>query len=1003
MRSRQRTCPASRSRSPRRSALEYAPFAVGAAVGPAVEHHLVPVPRRGPGADARDGRVELLVDLGFERSGPGFRSEGLAYTRRRGADQGHRAAHRLRPGRRARPRRRAGRALRRGGRQPAVRPAPSSPLGDPRDRAATTALPARPGRARGARRGRCWARPRRPGAARAGRDAARVLDPRRHEIRRALEDALDALDARTTWPARRAGRPARACAACSPPRPRASAHRVSAVGHAHIDSAWLWPHARDDPQVRPHVLQRRRRWPTSTRTWCSPAPRPSSTRGCRSTTRGVRAASQEGRRAGPVRAGRRHVGRVRHQHARAARRWSASSRTGKRFFAERARRRAATRSGCPTRSATPARCRSSRRLAGFRWFLTQKMSWNDTNVFPHHTFWWEGIDGTRVFTHFPPADTYNSELSGRGARPRACATSPSSGRATPFAAAVRLRRRRRRPDPGDDGDRAAGWPTWRARRGSTVGAPARVLRPRAEAEYPDAPVWAGEMYLEFHRGTYTSQAAMKQGNRRSEHLLREAELWCADRRAARRAATTRTTSCDAAVAAGAAAPVPRHPARQLDRLGAPRGARDATPSSRERAGRAVDAALAALAGDGRPGAGARQRGPARARTACPRWASAPRGRRRSRRCAVGARRRRACCSTTGCSACASPPDGTGRRSVRDLVAGREVLPPGPRQPAAAAPGHCPNQLRRVGHRRVLPAPPPRPDRRRRRSTSTTTDPARRDRRGAASATATPRYVQTIALAGRRAPVDFGTDGRLARAGDAAQGRVPGRRARRRGPPRRSSSATCTGRPTPTPRWDAARFEICAHRVGARRPSPATASRSPTTRTYGHDVTRRGPGDARGAGPTTVRLSLLRAPALPRPGRPTRAGTASATRLVVRRRHRRRGARGLPAEPAGARRCAAPGPVAPLVTVEQRRRWWSRRSSWPTTGPATWSCGSTSRAAGAGGPPCGRVVRRRRAVRVCDLLERDDPEVAALRPCTVAGGSARLDLGPFQVVTLRLSR
>src|SRR5690606_1709395 len=46
-----------------------------------------------------------------------------------------------------------------------------------------------------------------------------------------------------------------------------------------------------------------------------------------------------------------------------------------------------------------------------------------------------------------------------------------------------------------------------------------------EAEYAEPPVWSGEMYLEFHRGTYTSQAAMKRGNRRAEHALREAELW----------------------------------------------------------------------------------------------------------------------------------------------------------------------------------------------------------------------------------------------------------------------------------------------------------------------------------------------------------------------------------------------------------------------------------------------------------------------------------------------
>ena len=68
---------------------------------------------------------------------------------------------------------------------------------------------------------------------------------------------------------------------------------------------------------------------------------------------------------------------------------------------------------------------------------------------------------------------------------------------------------------------------------------------QAEAEYPDAPVWAGELYLEIHRGTYTSQARTKQGNRRSEHLLREAELWAAT----------------AAVRAGFA-----YPYEQLDRI-----------------------------------------------------------------------------------------------------------------------------------------------------------------------------------------------------------------------------------------------------------------------------------------------------------------------------------------------------------------------------------------------------------------------------------------------------
>ncbi len=43
-------------------------------------------------------------------------------------------------------------------------------------------------------------------------------------------------------------------------------------------------------------------------------------------------------------------------------------------------------------------------------FVTQKLSWNKQNKFPHSTFWWEGLDGTKVLTHFPPVDTYNAEI-----------------------------------------------------------------------------------------------------------------------------------------------------------------------------------------------------------------------------------------------------------------------------------------------------------------------------------------------------------------------------------------------------------------------------------------------------------------------------------------------------------------------------------------------------------------------------------------------------------------
>jgi alpha-mannosidase len=59
-----------------------------------------------------------------------------------------------------------------------------------------------------------------------------------------------------------------------------------------------------------------------------------------------------------------------------------------------------------------------------------------------------------------------------------------------------------------------------------MGTPAQFFN-TAEAELTTPAVWSGELYLEFHRGTYTSQARTKLGNRRCEHLLREAELWAA--------------------------------------------------------------------------------------------------------------------------------------------------------------------------------------------------------------------------------------------------------------------------------------------------------------------------------------------------------------------------------------------------------------------------------------------------------------------------------------------
>ena len=164
--------------------------------------------------------------------------------------------------------------------------------------------------------------------------------------------------------------------------------------------------------------------------------------------------------------------------------------------------------------------------AGIRHFLTQKISWNQVNRFPHHTFWWEGIDGTRVFSHFPPADTYNGDFS---------VTQLLHG-ATSFAEKALADRSMYLYGWGDGGGGPTEEMLERARRAADLeGLPrveltgARAAFEALEAEVPagELPVWVGELYLEMHRGTYTTHGEVKRANRKMELALRDAELWSA--------------------------------------------------------------------------------------------------------------------------------------------------------------------------------------------------------------------------------------------------------------------------------------------------------------------------------------------------------------------------------------------------------------------------------------------------------------------------------------------
>ena len=344
-------------------------------------------------------------------------------------------------------------------------------------------------------------------------------DPRRHEILRALERALDVLDLTDVSGSAAAARAELTEVLARPAH--ASAHTIHAVGHAHIDSAWLWPQretVRKTGRTFANVTALAADYPELLFA-CSQAQQYA---WVKESQPEVYHRMQEAAKAGqwlPV--GGQWVeadGNLPGGEALARQLVH-----GKRFFLDE------FEVDCqgvwlPDSFGYTAAYPQLARLAGMQWFLTQKISWNQTNKFPHHTFWWEGIDGSRIFTHFPSADTYNGTFEGSELA-HAVRNYADKGGGTrsllPFG-------------HGDGGGGPTREMLERARRLRDLEGSPRVeittpdaFFAAAQEEYADAPVWSGELYLELHRATYTSQARTKAGNRRSEHLLREAELWAA--------------------------------------------------------------------------------------------------------------------------------------------------------------------------------------------------------------------------------------------------------------------------------------------------------------------------------------------------------------------------------------------------------------------------------------------------------------------------------------------
>jgi alpha-mannosidase len=169
------------------------------------------------------------------------------------------------------------------------------------------------------------------------------------------------------------------------------------------------------------------------------------------------------------------------------------------------------------------------RQAGLKYFFTIKIGWSQYNRLPYDTFWWQGLDGTRVLTHFstsPDPGSYASTYNAMATPAEVIGTWENF-------------QQKELPQPllmafgfGDGG----GGPTAEmidnlSEMGEFPGAP-RVRQGKVGDFFSKVedqvgeqlPVWNGELYLELHRGTYTTQSRNKMANRRSEFLLHDAEF-----------------------------------------------------------------------------------------------------------------------------------------------------------------------------------------------------------------------------------------------------------------------------------------------------------------------------------------------------------------------------------------------------------------------------------------------------------------------------------------------
>ncbi|MCC6694735.1 MAG: alpha-mannosidase [Candidatus Hydrogenedentes bacterium] len=349
-------------------------------------------------------------------------------------------------------------------------------------------------------------------------------DPRRAQIIFALNEAVDLFDygnpvraalREQTRAVRRRLKPLYECPAT------ASAQTFAAMGHAHIDVAWQWPLAetvRKTGRTFANVLELMGRYPELIFAQSQPQLYEYARDRYPSLFRRVRAMAKKGRWIPTgcmwiepdcnITGGESLVRQIL---------------IGTRFFKAEFGFDVAT-CWLPDVFGFSAALPQILLRSGIRYFFTTKIAINQFTCFPYHTFHWEGTDGSRVLAHFMPAEEYSSQV-----EPWLIRTGERE-----YVEKDRCPIQILPYGHGDGGGGPAPAHMERLRRYQDLEGMPRVtpMTPRAfferlERESHDLPTWVGELYLELHRGTYTTQALTKKHNRQAEFMLRETEMLAA--------------------------------------------------------------------------------------------------------------------------------------------------------------------------------------------------------------------------------------------------------------------------------------------------------------------------------------------------------------------------------------------------------------------------------------------------------------------------------------------